>query len=109
MERVRHAPKSSSGTETAAQDAPLDAAAATAVLLAAERITTAQTLLSLRQLELRVLTEHLRTRYEEGGAFVVLEVDAARGIVRRVPKTDARRTAGNGSAEFVQPTTTDKQ
>lgn len=70
-------------------EARLDAAASAQLLLAAERVTSAQATLSLRQLELQVLVAQIRQVFEEGGRYVVHEVDPAQGVVRRTPRAES--------------------
>lgn len=89
--QVRHAQKPApTRTEVETQEVPLDGAVASSLMLATERVTSAQTLLSLRQLELQVLVAQVKAHYEESGAYVVHEVDPANGRVRRSPRAKAQ-------------------
>jgi hypothetical protein len=89
---VKHAPKPA----TSVQEEPIDGGVVASIALAAERVTSAQTLLSLRQLELQVLTAQIRTHFEEHGAYVVHEIDPAKGVVRRSLRQPSPPPVRNG-------------
>ncbi len=84
-------------------DAPLDATSSAQLLLAAERVTSAQATLSLRQLELQVLVSQVRQHFEEGGRYVVHEVDPTNGVVRRSERSSEVAGATNGTADHAEP------
>lgn len=80
-------------------EAPLDALSSAQLLLAAERVTSAQATLSLRQLELQVLVGQVRQHFEEEGRYVVHEVDPTSGVVRRSERSSDAVRRTNGAAE----------
>lgn len=86
------------------EDVAIDGGVAASLMLASERVTSAQTLLSLRELERQVLVAQVRAHFEEGGVFVVHELDPTHGVVRRSRRPPppnvpgATQTATNGSS-----------
>lgn len=85
--QLRYTPKATEHVERR-EEVSLDSGVATSVLLATERVTSVQTLLSLRQLELQVLLGQIRSHFEENGRYVVHEVDPVAMVVRRTPRPE---------------------
>lgn len=81
--------------QTEIDEIPLDEATALALQLAQSRINEAQLALQLRQGEMERITAALRSRFEEGGKFVIKGVDFQKLVVTRV---EAKAPAGDGQA-----------